>query len=318
MKKWRKLFVFFFVIMVTTVFFTPASEVKAAGDLKKAKIISLRSREPGKIVVKCSKAKGCKYQIQIAVNSKMTKGRKTFNVSANTKKISLTKGKKYYVRVRTYKKMGRKTKFSKWSGKKTVRVKKDDAAENKKKCRHEWKKLYTIMPMHFIDVAGCNYCGYPLFDFTEIGAIAFDDKFSHPEYCFKNEEYPDGYKCTGSGWHTEYFAKGYCTYCQGLVEYRQCAFGTEEDALCGSNECMRNLSTKTYVKVTCEPSGRYVLAADEEHPDGYYVYQRVNQFTGYYHMCSCGKNKIVPNEVHKYKCNVETGKYRCIYCGQGK
>ena len=72
------------------------------------------------------------YQVQIATNSKFTKGVKSYTVSKNktvSKKITKLKGKKkYYVRVRTYKTVkvnGKSTKiYSSWSKAKAVTTKK--------------------------------------------------------------------------------------------------------------------------------------------------------------------------------------------------
>lgn len=67
------------------------------------------------------------YQIQYATNKKFT-GAKTANISKNgntSKKISkLACKKKYYVRIRTYKKTNGKTYYSSWSATKTVTTKK--------------------------------------------------------------------------------------------------------------------------------------------------------------------------------------------------
>ena len=68
------------------------------------------------------------YQIQYALNSKFTSGKKTVTVKKNTltsKKIAKLKAKKkYYVRIRTYKKVGKLTYYSPWSKAKTVTTKK--------------------------------------------------------------------------------------------------------------------------------------------------------------------------------------------------
>lgn len=59
------------------------------------------------------------YKIQIATNSKFTKGKKSYTVKgykATSKTLkSLKKGKKYYVKICTYKKVGSKTYYSSWS-----------------------------------------------------------------------------------------------------------------------------------------------------------------------------------------------------------
>lgn len=64
------------------------------------------------------------YQIKLATNSKFTKNKKTVNVKgyskASKKVTKLLGGKKYYVKIRTYKKVNGTTYYSKWSKVKTV------------------------------------------------------------------------------------------------------------------------------------------------------------------------------------------------------
>lgn len=66
------------------------------------------------------------YQIQYAADSRFTKERKTFTVgkqSATRYKISGLKNKKtYYVRIRSYKRVGKKVLYSSWSTVKKIRV----------------------------------------------------------------------------------------------------------------------------------------------------------------------------------------------------
>ena len=66
------------------------------------------------------------YEIQYATNSKFTNGR-IVTVRSNktlSKKITgLKRGKKYYVRVRTYKTKNGVKYYSNWSKKKTFKVK---------------------------------------------------------------------------------------------------------------------------------------------------------------------------------------------------
>jgi thiamine biosynthesis protein ThiC len=67
------------------------------------------------------------YQIQYARNGKFTKSLKTINIKKNTttsKKIAkLTRGKKYYVRVRAYRKTSKATYYGAWSRTKSVKCK---------------------------------------------------------------------------------------------------------------------------------------------------------------------------------------------------
>lgn len=93
---------------------------------KKAMILKLKSPKSKTIKVswkKDSQADG--YQIQYAENSKFTKGKKSVTVTkrlTGSKTVSkLTKGRKYYVRVRAYKKIDGKKCYGSWS--KTRKVK---------------------------------------------------------------------------------------------------------------------------------------------------------------------------------------------------
>ena len=68
------------------------------------------------------------YQIQLATNKKFTKNKKTVTVKgykkASRKVSNLKGGKKYYVRIRTYKTVSGKKYYSPWSKVKTVITKK--------------------------------------------------------------------------------------------------------------------------------------------------------------------------------------------------
>ena len=92
-------------------------------------VSSLASRSGGKITVKWkrnSKANG--YIVQYSKSKSFSSGNKTATITKNTllnKTIgSLTKGKKYYVRVRCFKTVSGKKYYSAWSAVKAVTVKK--------------------------------------------------------------------------------------------------------------------------------------------------------------------------------------------------
>ena len=74
-----------------------------------------------------AKARITGYQIQLATNSKFTKGKKLVTVKGyknTSKKIKKLKKKtKYFVRIRTYMKVGKYTYYSGWSKYKTVKTK---------------------------------------------------------------------------------------------------------------------------------------------------------------------------------------------------
>ena len=95
----------------------------------KMKIKAAKSTAKNKIKVTWTKAEGgvTGYKVQIALNKKFTKSKKTYTVkkaSAAFKTISkLKSGRKYFVRVRAYKTVGKKTYYGKYSAIKTVKVK---------------------------------------------------------------------------------------------------------------------------------------------------------------------------------------------------
>lgn len=94
------------------------------------KITSAKSAASGKVTVKWKKnAKVSGYEIQYSTSKKFAKAaaksRKVKKAAKTSETISkLKKGKTYYVRVRTYKKVAGKTYYSVWSGKKKVKINK--------------------------------------------------------------------------------------------------------------------------------------------------------------------------------------------------
>ena len=94
----------------------------------KTALVSVTSPSAGKMTVKWKKnTVGIGYQIQYSATSKFTNPKYT-TITKNTtlsKTIgSLVKGKKYYVRIRTKKTIGKLKLFSAWSAAKTVKIKK--------------------------------------------------------------------------------------------------------------------------------------------------------------------------------------------------
>ena len=92
------------------------------------KLTSVKSAKAGELTVKWGKnAKAGGYQLQYAT-AKNFKSAKTVAVkkakTTSTTIKKLTKGKKYYVRIRTYQKVGGKTYYSAWSASKNVTIKK--------------------------------------------------------------------------------------------------------------------------------------------------------------------------------------------------
>lgn len=94
----------------------------------KTAMSTVTSPSAGKMTVTWKKnAIGTGYQIQYSTSSKFTtpKGLSVTKNTTLTKTIgSLAKGKKYYVRIRTYKTVSGKKYYSAWSAAKTVTIKK--------------------------------------------------------------------------------------------------------------------------------------------------------------------------------------------------
>ena len=109
-------------------YYGPYSDVlKTTTATDKTKISKLKKAKK-KITVnwkKISKATG--YEIQVATNKKFTKNKKSIKISKNkttSKTIKKLKSKKkYYVRVRTYRKVAGKKIYSSWSSVKNIKTK---------------------------------------------------------------------------------------------------------------------------------------------------------------------------------------------------
>ena len=93
---------------------------------KSVSITSLTNKSSRKLYVKWSSSKSLQgYQIQYATNSSFTKGKhsiKQSGTSTSRTYSGLTKGKRYYVRVRAYKKVSGTTYYGYWSPVKSIRI----------------------------------------------------------------------------------------------------------------------------------------------------------------------------------------------------
>ena len=124
----KMLCVLFAIVTVMTSIFTVNTQAKA---LKTTQVESVSILTTG-IRIKWTAVKGVSgYQIQLARSKDFKKAKKTFNVAkpnASAKKLkdkdlkSLKPYKRYYVRIRTYKKSGKKTVYSKWSAVKNFKT----------------------------------------------------------------------------------------------------------------------------------------------------------------------------------------------------
>ena len=93
---------------------------------KSVSITSLTNKSSRKLYVKWSSSKSYQgYQVQYATNSSFTKGKhsvKQSGTSTSRTYSGLSKGKRYYVRVRAYKKVNGTTHYGYWSPVKSIRI----------------------------------------------------------------------------------------------------------------------------------------------------------------------------------------------------
>ena len=115
--------------------------VRRKGNYSGSKAVSFRINPRGPSLTRLSAASGAftavwkkqtaqttGYQIQYSTSPSFKSGNKTVTVKGTasvSKKIAkLGAGKNYYVRIRTYRTVGKKNYYSAWSGKKSVKTKK--------------------------------------------------------------------------------------------------------------------------------------------------------------------------------------------------
>lgn len=96
------------------------SDISSSDKPSKVKVTKA-SRTGGKITIKVKKLKGVKYEVQYTTkkNSWKNAKKKSFKSAKFTLK-GLKKRATYYIRVRAYKKVGKKTVYGKWSKRRKV------------------------------------------------------------------------------------------------------------------------------------------------------------------------------------------------------
>ena len=120
----------FLTIVMTVIILVAAitsSTVTFAASMPTTTITSIKAQNKAFTVKWKKKSSITGYQIQYSTNSKFKKGNKSIKIkSAKTVSKKITKlkvAKKYYVRIRTYKIVNKKTYYSNWSKKKCVTTK---------------------------------------------------------------------------------------------------------------------------------------------------------------------------------------------------
>lgn len=89
---------------------------------EKVEKVKLKSTKIKQLKVTWKKINGAKYQVQYSLKKNMKKAKTKKNITKNTATLKkLKSGKKYYVRVRAYQKIGNKTYLGKWSKKAVIK-----------------------------------------------------------------------------------------------------------------------------------------------------------------------------------------------------
>ena len=125
-KPMKKIFSIVIVVLLLVISLAFTTTVFAT-NIPSTTITSVKTKSEAFTIKWKKKTNIAGYQIQYSTNSKFKKGNKTIKIKkAKTvsKKITgLKPSKKYYVRIRTYKTVNKKTYYSSWSKKKNVTTK---------------------------------------------------------------------------------------------------------------------------------------------------------------------------------------------------
>ena len=125
-KPMKKIFSIVIVVLLLVISLAFTTTVFAT-NIPSTTITSVKTKSEAFMIKWKKKTNIAGYQIQYSTNSKFKKGNKTIKIKkAKTvsKKITgLKPSKKYYVRIRTYKIVNKKTYYSNWSKKKCVTTK---------------------------------------------------------------------------------------------------------------------------------------------------------------------------------------------------
>ena len=133
-KPMKKIFSIVIVVLLLVISLAFTTTVFAT-NIPSTTITSVKTKSEAFMIKWKKKTNIAGYQIQYSTNSKFKKGNKTIKIKkAKTvsKKITgLKPSKKYYVRIRTYKIVNKKTYYSSWSKKKNVTTKNCEHCTNK-------------------------------------------------------------------------------------------------------------------------------------------------------------------------------------------
>ena len=132
-KPMKKIFSIVIVVLLLVISLAFTTTVFAT-NIPSTTITSVKTKSEAFMIKWKKKTNIAGYQIQYSTNSKFKKGNKTIKIKkAKTvsKKITgLKPSKKYYVRIRTYKIVNKKTYYSSWSKKKCIIVENSHCTNN--------------------------------------------------------------------------------------------------------------------------------------------------------------------------------------------
>lgn len=151
-----------------------------------------------------------------------------------------------------------------------------------KECEHWYQPEFQEKEYIKHYVFGCNGCGYPLFTLEGNDAVNLPDLYVHP--ACETDRYDE--PCTGGGFHSEVYTRGFCGICHDEIIRRQCMFSVM------GLRCIKNEALGPYEKVE---EGQNPMA--------------------YIKACSCGANQIYLGDSGNCLLFV---KETCTYCGDVK
>ncbi len=133
----KKLVALTTALMVSITMLSTISVSAKSVKVPRAKITKLQSTKPGNLTIKIKKVKKISgYKVKISQNKKFKKS-KTYRIKKNQKTVKgLKQGKKYFVKVRAYKKIKikrkSKTVYGKWSKVKSMKITVKENNKNEK------------------------------------------------------------------------------------------------------------------------------------------------------------------------------------------
>lgn len=257
-KKIKKVVILCFMVVMLLLLIDKPYALKAP---KKTNITYCKSLKEGQLTLKWKNTKAKKYEILVAKNKKFTQGKKKYKSTKTKLTINgLSKGTKYYVKVRTYKNKA----YSKWTNVKTVTIhkhsyekvkeSKPNKNQTKYKCKcgsiktvpvhkHSYKKIVMSKP-------NCDYPGQTYYDCKcGYGYEVSVPKLEH-EYRWVNGGSCQQYKCKYCNHVTIEKFHSYSVYESKAPTCIQKGYNKVICDVCGHKDIeYKNYSTHDYKKV---------------------------------------------------------------------